>query len=64
MTKLLYQTELGKYYISKIEDFLISDEGKQLRGKVQLILTSPPFPLNNSEQCLSLFARMKQSKMR
>ena len=50
MTKLLYQTELGKYYISKIEDFLISDEGKQLRGKVQLILTSPPFPLNKKKK--------------
>ncbi|MGG3957435.1 site-specific DNA-methyltransferase [Bhargavaea massiliensis] len=50
MTKLLYQTNLGKYYISKIEDFLISDEGKKLKGKVQLILTSPPFPLNKKKK--------------
>jgi site-specific DNA-methyltransferase (cytosine-N4-specific) len=28
-----------------VENFLESDEGKRLQGKVQLVFTSPPFPL-------------------
>lgn len=42
---LAYKTKLGKAYQSRIEDFIASPEAKRLRGKVQLILTSPPFPL-------------------
>ena len=42
---LAFSTKLGRAYCSKIEDFVSSTEGKKLRGKVNLILTSPPFPL-------------------
>jgi site-specific DNA-methyltransferase (cytosine-N4-specific) len=35
--------------VGKAEDLLRSDLGRGLRGKVQLILTSPPFPLNNKK---------------
>lgn len=47
MSKLLYSTDYGKYYIGKCEE-TITD--LNLEGKVQLILTSPPFPLNNKKQ--------------
>ncbi|PXA80764.1 hypothetical protein DMC25_21015 [Caulobacter sp. D4A] len=41
----VYETAKGKLINSRIEDFLKSREGKALRGKVNLIVTSPPFPL-------------------
>ena len=43
----LYQTGLGSYYIGKCEEVI---ENLDLEGKVQLILTSPPFPLNNKKK--------------
>jgi DNA modification methylase len=45
MVKSNHKTELGAYYIGKCEDLLRKDL-KHLKGKVQLILTSPPYPLN------------------
>jgi hypothetical protein len=42
-------TSLGRFYQGKVENFLNSKLGTQLRGKVQLILTSPPFPLNKKK---------------
>ena len=47
MCDLLYSTELGKYYIGKCEETI---RELDLQKKVQLILTSPPFPLNNKKQ--------------
>lgn len=47
MSNMLYKTSYGKYYIGKCEDVI----GKlRLKGKVQLILTSPPFPLNSKKK--------------
>ena len=43
----LFQTENGKYYLGKCEETL---KLLKLEGKVQLILTSPPFPLNNKKK--------------
>jgi DNA modification methylase len=40
-----FKTSRGKGYLSSIEDFLDSKEGRLLKGKVNLIFTSPPFPL-------------------
>lgn len=45
MSHLLFKTRHGKAYNQKIEEFVDSPEGKRLRGKVQLIFTSPPYPL-------------------
>ncbi len=42
---LSFSTKLGKAYCSKIEDFVSSATADGLTGKVNLILTSPPFPL-------------------
>jgi hypothetical protein len=44
-----YKTYLGKYYQTKIEEFLASSHGKRLIGKVNMLITSPPFPLNNKK---------------
>lgn len=44
-----FQTVFGRCYESTIEDFLDSPQGEELRGRVQLVLTSPPFPLNNKK---------------
>lgn len=44
---LLYSTDYGKYYIGKCEEII---SNLQLDGKVQLIITSPPFPLNKKKR--------------
>ena len=43
--QLAYKTNRGAAYQASIEDFLESRYAKDLIGKVQLIFTSPPFPL-------------------
>jgi len=43
--QLAFSTTLGRSYQSRIEDFLDSRFAKEIKGQVQLILTSPPFPL-------------------
>jgi len=45
----LHRTTAGKYLRGKAEEILAGKLGHQLRGKVQLILTSPPFPLNTKK---------------
>jgi len=44
---VVYSTELGTSFNCSIENFLISDEAQDLEGKVDLIFTSPPFPLTS-----------------
>jgi len=43
--KKSFATNLGSAYNGTIEDFLKTDIAKSLEGQVQLIFTSPPFPL-------------------
>lgn len=45
-----YQTRRGTMYIGSSEEVLASSIGKALRGKVNLIFTSPPFPLNRKKR--------------
>ena len=45
MMRKSFSTKMGTAYVSKIEDFLASGTSKDLEGQVQLIFTSPPFPL-------------------
>jgi DNA modification methylase len=47
--KIVHQTQLGRYCIGDSENLLQSEIGKEIHGKVQLIITSPPFPLNNKK---------------
>ena len=43
--KVNYKTKLGMAFNCSIEDYINSPEFKKLIGKVDLILTSPPYPL-------------------
>lgn len=45
-----YRTRKGTYYLGSFEEFLCSEEARQLRGRVQLIFTSPPFALNKKKR--------------
>ena len=47
--KRAYSTKQGTAYWCKVEEFLESDVAESLQGKVQLIMTSPPFPLNKKK---------------
>jgi hypothetical protein len=49
MIRILQETEAGRYYCGDSVELLQSELGQDLRGRVQLILTSPPFPLNNKK---------------
>lgn len=49
MKNVLQSTKLGAYYCGNTSDLVQSAFGKELHGRVQLILTSPPFPLNNKK---------------
>jgi site-specific DNA-methyltransferase (cytosine-N4-specific) len=44
-----HHTDAGKLYLTEVEDFLDSENAAELAGKVQLIFTSPPFPLNRKK---------------
>jgi len=43
-------TKLGKLYVGKSEKLLTGRLGRELQGQVQLIFTSPPFPLNQKKK--------------
>lgn len=45
-----YQTGLGRMVVGNTEEVLRQPQGQRLRGKVQLIFTSPPFPLNRKKK--------------
>lgn len=47
---LRYATARGQMYQGTIESLLDSSIGRALRGKVQLIFTSPPYPLNRKKK--------------
>lgn len=47
--KCHHRTDLGEYYIGDSKSLLQTSLKPRLQGKVQLILTSPPFPLNNKK---------------
>ena len=49
MAELSHSTALGSYYVGDSVEVLRGATGDDLRGKVQLLLTSPPFPLNNKK---------------
>jgi DNA methylase len=47
--RLAYRTRLGRAYHSTLEGFLTSRLGRSLPRGVDLVLTSPPFPLNRKK---------------
>jgi hypothetical protein len=44
--KIAYETGPGSFVLGKAEDILASPIGADLKKKVELVFTSPPFPLN------------------
>lgn len=48
--KIAYTTTKGKLYQGKIEEFMQSDDSHQYKGCINLIFTSPPFPLNRKKK--------------
>lgn len=48
--KLAYQKGSGLMYLGKAEEFLASEAARKYEGRVQLIFTSPPFPLNTKKK--------------
>ncbi len=49
MQKSLYKTELGEILCRELRGIISFWTRKKLKNKVQLILTSPPFPLNQKK---------------
>lgn len=49
-TGLGYRTTMGEMVVARAEKALASPLAEDLRGKVQLIFTSPPFPLNTKKR--------------
>jgi len=50
MGQVAYKTQLGKMYIGDAKQILQSRLLNKSKGKVQLIFTSPPFPLNRKKK--------------
>ena len=48
--QVAYATRYGQMIRAKAEDFLASPLSEKYRGRVRLILTSPPFPLNRKKK--------------
>lgn len=44
-----YRTYLGRYWNTEVEAWLLSRYGEELSGEVDLLLTSPPFPLSTKK---------------
>ena len=47
---LSYKTKLGTFFQGRAEDVMSSSTLLRLKGKVDLIFTSPPFPLNRKKK--------------
>lgn len=48
--KLAYRTHRGSMWCGTAEEFLSSKKARRYHGKIQLIFTSPPFPLNRKKK--------------
>lgn len=48
--RIAYKTNLGTYYQGDIEKILISKKMEKYKGNIDLIFTSPPFPLTRKKK--------------
>ena len=48
--RVYYSSDLGRLYLGLAEDVLELPEVRRLRGRVKLVFTSPPFPLNRKKK--------------
>jgi hypothetical protein len=51
------RTPLGSYFVADAREFLEGGRGQPFKGRVQLLLTSPPFPLNRKKSYGNLEGR-------
>lgn len=49
MSEIIHATKLGSYHNGESDKLLQAELGEEFRGRVQLIFTSPPFPLNSKK---------------
>lgn len=49
-TTPLLKTPFGEPYAGLVEEVLAGPLGEKLQGRVQLLFTSPPFPLNHKKE--------------
>jgi len=50
MQKAIHRTRLGRLYVGDCEKLLAGPLGRRIEGKINLILTSPPYPLNRKKR--------------
>jgi DNA modification methylase len=50
MSKTSHLTPFGRLYIGDCEELLSGPVGRKIEGRVNLILTSPPYPLNRKKR--------------
>lgn len=48
--KFMYRTQLGQYFVGDTNKLLSSGALANMKGSIDLIITSPPFPLNNKKK--------------
>ena len=48
--KTAYKTKYGVFYQTIVEDFLSSKIAKKYKNRINLVFTSPPFPLNRKKK--------------
>lgn len=48
--RIAYSTKFGRLVLGKVEEAFNSDMLKKYQGKVDLVFTSPPFPLNRKKK--------------
>ncbi|MCB0749239.1 MAG: site-specific DNA-methyltransferase [Ignavibacteriae bacterium] len=50
MSKIVFKTKYGKSILGKVEDVLNQKKMEKYKGNINLIFTSPPFPLNRKKK--------------
>src|SRR5438093_489016 len=55
--RIAYRTKSGECFHGRAEDVLACSSANHLRGQVDLIFTSPPFPLNRKKKYDNLQGR-------
>src|SRR3546814_20358663 len=62
--KIFYETDLGQLFLGDSYNELTTGALDEYKGKVNLIITSPPFPLNNKKKYGNLKGESYRSEER
>jgi len=44
-----YETKLGKLFFADSKELIVSNRFAAYKGRIQMVFTSPPFPLNTKK---------------